>query len=89
MAKIPLNVRIAPDLLEAVRTPAANENRALSNRVETALKDDLRLARRQEMDGADAGRSALASAAPLRDATGPGGSFAFLAHSNEASRLRE
>jgi predicted transcriptional regulator len=36
--KLPLNVRIAPDLLDNLKTQARLENRALSNMVETALK---------------------------------------------------
>jgi hypothetical protein len=53
MAKIPLNVRIAPDLLEDLKKQAAKENRALSNMVETALREYLRLASRKKRDGAD------------------------------------
>ena len=53
MAKIPLNVRIAPDLLEALKKQAQIENRALSNMVETALKEYLRLASRKKQDGED------------------------------------
>lgn len=38
MAKVPLNVRIAPDLRAALIRLAKEENRPLSNLVETVLK---------------------------------------------------
>jgi len=37
--KIPITVRIDPDLLEAVRDCAVQENRNLTNFIETALRD--------------------------------------------------
>ena len=36
--KLPLTLRIEPDLLDATRRCAAKENRSLTNFVETALK---------------------------------------------------
>lgn len=53
-AKIPLNVRIAPDLLAHLKIQAQKENRALSNMVETALKTYLeRGSLRSKEGGAD------------------------------------
>jgi len=38
MARIPLNVRVSPDLLIQVKRRAAAENRTVSNLVDTALR---------------------------------------------------
>jgi hypothetical protein len=56
MTKTPINLRLDPTLLAALKAQAARENRTLSNLVETALKEYLRLASRKKTDGADAGR---------------------------------
>jgi len=37
--KVPITVRIDPDLLDAVRDRAVKENRNLTNFIETALRD--------------------------------------------------
>ena len=38
MAKVPLNVRVDPALLDALKAQAKIENRPLSNLIETVLK---------------------------------------------------
>ena len=38
MAKIPLNVRVDPDLLRQIKEAARTENRTVSNLVDTALR---------------------------------------------------
>jgi len=43
MAKVPLNIRIDPELLEALKKQAEQENRTLSNLVDTILREYVRL----------------------------------------------
>ena len=47
MAKIPLNVRVDPALLEQIKKLAKAENRTVSNLVDTALRRYIENSRKQ------------------------------------------